>query len=248
MGGEPAPAGLASPTRAAPAAGLREVAARARPVALAGQQVLPVGAPLTPLLPAGGLRRGTVVTVAGGPGATSLALALAAGPSGAGSWVAVLGGHDLGLVAAAEMGVALDRLALVPSVPPDQWAVVAAALLDAIDVVLVRPPARVRPVEARRLAARARERGSVLVPVCAAWPEAADVRLAVVAGSWEGLGQGFGHLRRREVTVAAGGRGAAARERRARLWLPDANGAVAAAGVADDARSSPHDRPARSSA
>ncbi|MDP8986796.1 MAG: hypothetical protein M3N11_00370, partial [Actinomycetota bacterium] len=55
---------------------LREVGERARPVALAGEQVLPVLDPLRPLLPEGGLRRGTTVTVDGASGATSLALAL----------------------------------------------------------------------------------------------------------------------------------------------------------------------------
>ena len=57
----------------------------------------------------------------GGPGtqataatAAALALALAAGPSAGGSWAAAVGMPDLGLVAAAEAGIALERFALVP--------------------------------------------------------------------------------------------------------------------------------------
>ena len=41
---------------------------RARPVPEVDGRVLPVIAPLARLLPAGGLRRGTTVAVAGGPG------------------------------------------------------------------------------------------------------------------------------------------------------------------------------------
>jgi hypothetical protein len=137
---------------------------------------------------------------------------------------------SLGLVMAAGVGVALERLALVAN-PGAEWPAVTAALLDAVDIVLVQPPPRFRSSDARRLAARARERGAVLLPLSSAWPEGADVRLAVTAGRWQGLGQGYGHLQGRKVEVMAAGRGAAARERRIRLWLPGPAGTVAA--VAD---------------
>lgn len=176
---------------------------------------------LAGLLPGGGLRRGSTVAVAG---STSLALALLAGPSAAGSWCAAVGLPSLGLLAAAEVGVAVGRLALVASPGPD-WAAVVAALLDALDVVVVRLPDRgVRPADARRLGARARERGAVLVPL-GRW-EGADVRLSVASSSWQGLGEGSGHLQARLVEVVAEGRGAAARPRRSRLWLPSAEGDV----------------------
>ena len=55
-----------------------------------------------------------------------------------------------------------------------------AALLDACDVVLARPPAHLKAADARRLTARARERGAVLVVAGAGWPEAAEVQLTVV--------------------------------------------------------------------
>ncbi|MFD0634232.1 hypothetical protein ACFQ9X_24455 [Catenulispora yoronensis] len=61
--------------------------------------------------------------------------------------------------------------------------------------------------------------------VAGEWP-GADVRLRLTESVWSGLGAGTGHLTGRRVTVAVDGRGAAGRERTARLWLPAADGAV----------------------
>ncbi|MDQ3980206.1 MAG: hypothetical protein M3314_11745 [Actinomycetota bacterium] len=210
---------------------LEELAGRARPVALARDRVLPVHPPLEPLLPDGGLRRGTVVDV---PGSTSLALALLAGASATGSWCAAVGLSSLGLVAAAELGIALDRFPLVAAPPNlDEWAWAVAALLDAVDVVLARPPRPIDAPRARRLAGRARERSAVLVVTNGAatgrWPEGADLSLSVIRAAWEGVGQGHGYLRARRVDVVAEGRGAASRPRRVSLWLPGPGGGVAAA-------------------
>jgi hypothetical protein len=206
---------------------MREVADRARPVSMAHDQVVAVLPPLAGLFPDGGLRRGSTVVVQPGTSATSLALALLAAASEAGSWCAAVGFPELGALAAAGLGVRLERLALVPA-PGDQWPVVTAALLDAVDLVLVRPPWRSRPADARRLVARARERGAVLLPFSGSWPPGADLRLAVSASVWQGLGQGHGHLQARAAEVVASGRGAATRERRVRLWLPGSDGIVAA--------------------
>ncbi len=221
---------------------LREIAGRGQAIVPSNERLLPVLPALADILPEGGLRRGSVVSVAG---ATSLALALLAGPSAAGSWCAAVGLSSLGLVAAAELGVALERFPLIAAPPPGSvgWATVVAAVLDAMDVVLAWPPPDVRTADAHRLAARARERGSVLVlglagggaraspRPAATWPEGVDVRLAVSRARWEGLGQGHGRLAGRRVEVVVGGRRSAARERRLSLWLPAADGAVR---VADD--------------
>ena len=203
---------------------LQEVAARARPVALAREHVLPVLEPLQPLLP-DGLRRGSTVAVGD---ATSLALAVVAGPSSAGSWSAAVGVSNLGLAAAAELGVALDRFVVVADPPRDAWATVVATLVDALDVVLVRARHRIGGNDARRLIARTRERGAVLVVLGDRWPEAPDVRLQIVRSEWCGIGDGHGHLRARRITVEGGGRRAAARTRQVDLWLPAAGGGVAA--------------------
>lgn len=205
---------------------------RFRPLTMAGERALPVLAPLSGLLPEGGLRRGSVVAVTG-TGATTLALALLAGASQAGSWTVSVGVPTLGLAAAAELGIDLERLVLVDIPPPPQWATVVAALADAFDAVLVRPAHRVRPGDARRLVARVRERGGVLCQLPAsssrAWPDAPDLTLTVRSGMWEGAAAGetgAGRLRSRRVAVEVTGRRGAARPRRADLWLPGADGTV----------------------
>jgi hypothetical protein len=190
---------------------------------LAGERLLPVVPALQPLLPGRGLRRGSTVTVSR---SAALALALVAGASAAGSWVAAVGLPDLGMVAASEVGVDLERLALVPAPGARAWPTVVAALLDAVDVVLVRSPPGLPACQARRLAARARERGAVLVPL-GAWSVAPDLWLAVATSAWQGLGQGHGRLEARRVEVVVGGRGSAALERRASLWLPAPDGTIA---------------------
>jgi hypothetical protein len=219
-----------------PASSPREPAALVRSIGLSGlvrpasehaaeargsavERMLPVLPPLRQLLPGGGLRRGATVAVGTGcaPGSGSVLLALLSAASTAGSWCAVIGLPDLGAVAAAEAGIALDRFALVPH-PGPEWPSVAAALLDGLDIVAVAAPGPVAPSLAARLAARARQRGSVLVPY-GGW-SGADVTLEPVAGSWYGLGQGRGRLARRELVIASRGRGAAAWPRQATLSLP----------------------------
>jgi hypothetical protein len=207
---------------------------------LAGERLLPVVPALQPLLPGHGLRRGSTVTVGR---SAALALALVAGASAAGSWVAAVGLPDLGMVAAAEAGVDLERLALVPAPGARAWPAVVAALLDAVDVVLVRSPPGLPAGQARRLAARARERGAVLVPL-GAWSVAPDLWLVVAASDWQGLGQGHGRLVARRVEVVAGGRGPAALERRASLWLPAPDGTITLAPAAAAAGEAPAPDPA----
>ncbi|HEV3496412.1 MAG TPA: hypothetical protein VHA34_08695, partial [Actinomycetes bacterium] len=136
-----------------------------------------------------------------------------------------------------ELGVVLERFPLVPT--PRRWAWVVAALADGLDVVLARPPSVVKAADARRLTARVRERGAVLV-AAGPWPEGPEVRLEVVSSAWEGIGQGHGRLLGRRVEVGARGRGAAARERRVQLWLPHPEGGVREVEVVDERR--PHAR------
>jgi hypothetical protein len=196
---------------------LRQLAGKVAPVALAGELLLPVRGELAGLVPGNGLRRGSVVGVSGsgvGAGATSLLWSMVAAASAEGSWVALVGLADVGWVAAADAGVHLDRVATVPH-PGGQWPMVTAALLDAIDIVVVRPPARTRHADAHRLAARARERSNVLVVMGDAWPEAPDVRLYARASNWVGLGAGHGVLEERALDVVVDGRRGASRERRA---------------------------------
>ena len=190
-----------------------------RPVVLAGERRLAVPGPLGEILPAGGLQRGSVVRIEGsaGSGATSLLLALLAAATAAGEWAAVVDGDGvLGGLAAAEAGVALDRLAVVRAVPGALYGRVVATLLDGVTVVGARIPRGFRLADARRLEARARERAAVLV-AAGSWPGEAALRLRAERSSWSGLGRGEGLLGRRVLRVAVSGRGAAGRERLAEL-------------------------------
>ncbi len=219
-------------------ASLHIAAAKGRPVATADTRLVDVPDAMAGLFPDGGIRRGSTVVIGPSSGGSSVALALVAAVTGSGAWAAAVGLPSLGLVAAAELGVRLERLALVPY-PGDQWTVAAAALLDGVDLLLLGPPARARAVEARRLAARARERGVVMVVLdgggvagAFGWPESPDFKLTVVRSVWDGLGVGYGHLRARRLEVALSGRRAAVRERRQLIWLPGPEGEMAPAGDA----------------
>lgn len=110
------------------------------------------------------------------------------------------------------------------------WTTAVGALLDAVDVVVARPGAagtfggngvRVTDGEARRLTARARSKGAVLVLFgqhAASWP-AVETRLSAQHGSWSGIGDGYGRLKQRQLLVSATGKGRSARPRNAELWL-----------------------------
>ena len=241
----PPPDGERSRRRDGDPRDLLEAAARVRPVAMAREHLLPVLDELASLLPDAGLRRGSTVAIGSADpveavgGATALALALGAAASAEGSWTALVGLPAVGLGAAAELGLALDRLAVITAPPPEQWATVVAALVGAFDLVLVPVPPTTRAAEVRRLVARARERGSVLIqltPFAVAagsrYPSRddpsieADVRLAVTSSRWQGLHGGAGHLQARRLTIETSGRRRAARPRRTDLWLPGPSGAI----------------------
>jgi hypothetical protein len=215
---------------------LDALAERVRPVTLTRERRLPVLPALEDLLPGAGLRRGSTVSVdtaEGAGGATSLALALVAQASIEGAWVAAVGLPSLGLVAADELGVALERLVLVAAPERDAWSGVAAALVDGFDLVILRAGrGGLRPADARRLVARGRERGTVLVLLGPGWPEGADVALRIARARWEGIDDGHGHLQARKVRVERTGRGEAARPRRTDLWLPGPDGRVDVAAAA----------------
>ncbi|HEX4057007.1 MAG TPA: hypothetical protein VHX87_01665, partial [Galbitalea sp.] len=158
---------------------------------------------------------------ADGSGATLL-LALLAGPSAAGSWCGVVGVPEFGIEAAASFGIDLDRLVLVPH-PGDQWLAVTAAVADVMTVVVTKPPRQASDASLSRLSARLRQRGSTLIVVgsstAKAWPQS-EALLTLTESDWSGIGEGFGRLTARQVTVTVSTR-LGGRPRSARLWLPD---------------------------
>ena len=177
---------------------------------LAGDRVLPVGGPLGAELPRGGVQRGSTIALDGaiGAGATTIGLQLAAAATAPGEWAAIVDADGtIGARAAEAAGVVLERCALVRRVPRDRWATVVAALLDGVALVVAGVPPYLRPGDARRLTARARERAAVLVAL-GPWPAEASLRLHASCGEWTGLGVGTGLLESRVVDVRVEGRGA----------------------------------------
>lgn len=173
---------------------------------------------LADLLPGGYLRPGTSLEIKAGIGQTSLLLHLLSAPTARGSWATIIGFPDINAHAAVECGVALERLAFIPD-PGPSWLTITAALLDAVDLVVLSPPCECRPSDARRLLALARQRRSVLIlidgnthrgprnrPPRRLWPETPDVVLTTVGNKWHGLGQGHGCLNDATITVNATGR------------------------------------------
>jgi hypothetical protein len=188
---------------------------------------LPVLPALRELLPRGGLARGSVLTVAE---FGLLALALMAGASAAGAWCGIAGVPEAGVLAAAGLGLDVERTLLVPD-PGPGWPQVAASLLDGCELVLLRPPAPASAQIRRYLDATLR-RGRGVLLVTGDWP-GAQVRLRVAAQWWTGLGHGHGLLRACRAEVVTEGRGEAAMTRTRWLWLPAEDGAVAPVDPAD---------------
>jgi hypothetical protein len=205
-------------------AALVDAGRRVAPVSAARERMLAVPGSLGALLPGGGLRRGSVTRVHGaaGSGVTSVALRLLAAATAAGEWAAAVdAGGSLGGLAAVEAGVVPERFALVRGVTRDRWSTVTGALLEGVTLVTAEVPVGLRAGDARRLVARARERGALLVvveptPGRGAWPADAVLHLEVTGTSWGGSFAN-GLLGEPTIHVEVTGKGAAHRPRRAGL-------------------------------
>jgi len=213
---------------------LRHQVSRMTPVVLAAEQVLPVPEPFGDLLPGSGLQRGWITRVEGGPSARALAWALLAGVTTSGGWIAAVDVPGIGLAAARDVGVAIERVVVVTSPDAGAWSTAVAALIGAVDVVVFDAPRhRVTPSEHRRLASRARERGSVLLelatssrPVRLESQLQYDLAFSTRPIAWEGLGEGHGCLRGRSLDVAVSGRRLGGALRSARFELPGVDGTI----------------------
>jgi hypothetical protein len=175
---------------------------------------------LRELLPAGGLARGSVVTV---PDFGLLLLALAAAASAAGAWCALAGVEEAGVLAAADLGLCPERTLLCPQLG-SRWPQVVSSLADGCEIVIVRPPAALPAQLRRRMEAALRRAGGVLL-VAGEWP-GAHLELRVTRREWSGLGAGHGRLRACRAQVLVSGRGAAGRTCDGWLWLPAEDGSI----------------------
>ncbi len=151
------------------------------------KSLLPVPDSLAEALPSG-LPRGAVAVISG---ARSLPVGIAAAVSAAGGHVAIVGLPDFGLLAAAEMGADLSRLAVIPQ-PGSDPVEVAAVLMDGMDLVLLGLAGRCVPAaRARVVVARARQRGCTLL---------------VAGGDWRGASMRIeARVRGYEITAGTAG-------------------------------------------
>lgn len=173
--------------------------------------VLPVADSLATVFP-DGLVHGRSV-LCSGDAAVTLALATVSAASRAGSWLAVFGVDDLGLLAAHEQGVALERTVLVtPPESPAQWSAAVGAAVDGFELLALEVPPRLSSGEARKVHQRVLSRRGVLVLVDIANRHRQrpvfqpDVVLHATTVGWDGIGRGHGHVRGREVHIDIGGR------------------------------------------
>jgi hypothetical protein len=209
---------------------------RLAPATMAAERVVPVHEALATVLPQGLMQGSTVGCT--GEAATSAALLVVAEATQRGAWVGVAGLSALGVQAAGEAGVDVERLVAVRR-HPDQsqgrskerllddgtWGQILAAMVDGFDLVLLGPEVQVRPGTARRVQARAQPRGAVLVLAGEVPGFTCDLQVRADA-VWDGLGDGHGHLRARRMQVEVHGR-RVPRPRRDELWFPALDGRIA---------------------
>ena len=159
-------------------------------------RVFPVSQAVANLFPERGLSRGSIYQV---DSSASLLWALLAEPSQSGTWCAVVGAPDLGLAAASEMGVNVDRLVVVPH-PGEQWFAVVAALIDVVGIVALGSIPAPSDHMLSTLTGRLREREATLL-VRDAWPRSeASIQ---VRHQWSGLSQGSGMLHEHRMSMSS---------------------------------------------
>ena len=178
-----------------------------------GSRRLPTIPSLRRILPGGALMAGSTYSV---ENSTTLAMALLAGPSSSGAWCSVIGIPDFNIEAAANLGIELSRLILIPHLD-GQWLAVTAAMVDVVSIILTKAPANIAGSDAARLKARLRQRGAALITV-GPWPQSEAV-LTVSENRWGGLGVGSGHLQTRRLKITS--RGNDNRSRNAELSLAE---------------------------
>ncbi|MBI3224796.1 MAG: hypothetical protein HYZ39_07030 [Mycolicibacterium cosmeticum] len=134
----------------------------------------------------GVLPRGVVAVLTG---ARSLPLSMVAAVTAAGGHAAIVGQPRAGLLAAAEMGADLSRVAVIPD-PGADPVEVAAVLLDGLDLVVLDLGGRSVPgTRARAVTARARQKACTLLITGGDWP-GAQARLDATVSSYEVTGAG----------------------------------------------------------
>jgi hypothetical protein len=194
----------------------QRVSARAE----AGFGPVPVAPALASLLPSSGLERGGVYACAG-DAPMSLLFSLVATATSVGSWLACVDVPRVGLMAAHEYGVALQRVMCVSTGGHTQsYAQVVGALVDGIDLVVVSSPT-CSAAETRRIVARAKASGSVLIILGRAGQFSPDVVVSSSTTEWHF----HTYASSRTMSVQAHGR-RVYNQRALTVQLPAADGAA----------------------
>jgi hypothetical protein len=151
------------------------------------------------------LPRGTVAVLSG---ARSLLLSMVAAVTAAGGNAAIVGQPDIGLLAAAELGADLSRVAVIPD-PGTDPVEVAAVLVDGMDLVVLGLGGRKVPqTRARAVVARARTKGCTLLVTDGDWqgaPTRLEARVCgyeITAAPWGKPSPGFGRISRVRLEVS----------------------------------------------
>ena len=117
-------------------------------------------------------------------------------------------------LAAWEVGIDPDHLAVVRCDDAHRWSRVLAVLLDGVKVIYAEVPRGVKESLLRRLGAKARARNATVIlrPLAGRVPSGtAFLRLRAVRVEWAGAREGHGSLGRRTQVVELSGKGAAGR-------------------------------------
>ena len=124
---------------------------------------LPVPPELRVMFPEGGLVRGRTV-LCSGDAAVAMALRVVSSATQAGSWLGIVGVHNVGVQAASEHGVALQRVVFVqPASSRTEWVGTVAAAADGFDVLMLEVPRGITEADARRVQTRIQARRNALV-------------------------------------------------------------------------------------
>ena len=162
------------------------------------------------------LRPGRVIGLEGptGLGLTRVGFSMLAGAPAACRVVVVDVRGWICPLAAWEVGIDPEQLAVVRCDDAARWPRVVAALLDGVKAIYAEVPRGVREAMLRRLGAkvRAREAAVIMRPLAGRLPSGmAYLRVQVDRVVWAGAGEGHGRLDRRTLILGLSGKGAAGR-------------------------------------
>ena len=173
---------------------------------------LPVPSELRAMFPEGGLVRGRTV-LCSGDAAVAMALRVVSSATQAGSWLGIVGVHNVGVQAASEHGVALQRVVFVqPASSRTEWVNTVAAVADGFDVLMLEVPHGITEADARRVQTRIQARRNALVLIGGTQQSAVqsvfqpDVIINTATTKWYGIERGAGYVQGRDVQVAVSGR------------------------------------------